>query len=263
MQQPDSSHRYQQLADVIRSDILNGTYASGDRLPSEQELCRIYAISRGTVVKAFDLLVKEGVAVRRQGAGTFVTRTSLRREPGRLMSFSQTVAAQGKQATQKILSMKPASETQCNSVGCFEPAVCLTRLRLVDDIASSLHVSVIPNTVMDKIPPAYASRMTDRGITDFSLYAAFEAGGIQVTNAEEKITSRLALPNEMQALSMPPPAAVMVVNRRSTDRFGRLIEVTEAIYQSGYYAYEVSLLRGIAHQIPFQIKSKNTPDTDS
>lgn len=259
---PNPAPRYQQLADQVRTDILSGAYDFGARLPSETDLARRFGVSRGTVIKAFDLLVKEGMAVRRQGAGTFVARASLRREPGRLSSFSETVAAQGKLATQRIVSLDMATDAQCRSVGCFEPAIRLVRLRLVDGVTSSIHTALVPQSVADAMPPDHAARMRDVSVTDFSLYAALEAAGIQITHAVETVTSRLALSTEATALSIATPAAVMVVNRRSTDTAGRLIEVTEAVYQSGYYTYEVPLVRSAAHATPFQITTPPKPRPD-
>ena len=62
--------RYQSLSDEIRSRIQAGEYGTGDRLPSEAELCRQHGVSRGTAVKAIEQLVAEGVAIRRQGSIT-------------------------------------------------------------------------------------------------------------------------------------------------------------------------------------------------
>ena len=245
--------RYLTLADALRSDIASGKYVFGDRLPSEPELSRSFGVSRGTVVKAVELLVSEGLAVRKQGAGTFVARTSLRREPGRLMSFTETVAAQGKTAAQRILSYEPADELQAKSLGCFEPVMRLTRLRLVDGVSTSLHVCFVPDAVLECLSNDAIEQMQRPGITNFSLYSAFEAAGIEIASATEHVTARLAFEDEAQALGLADPAAVMVVTRRSTDARGRLIEVTEAVYQSEYYTYEVNLLRGARHAIPFHI----------
>lgn len=245
--------RYLTLADSLRSDIALGKYSSGDRLPSEPELARYFGVSRGTVVRAVELIVAEGLAVRKQGAGTFVARASLRREPGRLMSFSETVAAQGKTASQRIVSLENADALQAKSLGCFEPAQRLTRLRLVEGITTSLHVCFIPDAVFSQLSPAATADMQRSGATEFSLYSAFESAGIEITRATETVTARLADGDEAQMLALPEPAAVMVVTRTTIGPQDRLIEVTEAIYQSEYYTYEVNLHRGVRHALPFQV----------
>lgn len=64
---------YRQVYDALRERIEDGRYAVGDRLPSEAELSREYAVSAITVKRALDLLRTDGLIVRRPRLGTFVT----------------------------------------------------------------------------------------------------------------------------------------------------------------------------------------------
>ena len=59
-----------QLTDELRSQALR--MATGDKLPSENMLCRRYQLARMTVSKALNELVNEGIVYRKQGKGTFV-----------------------------------------------------------------------------------------------------------------------------------------------------------------------------------------------
>jgi len=63
---------YSQLARLLRERIAEGEYRSGDRLPSEAELCAAYGVSPMTVRRAVTLLVQQGVATTEQGRGTYV-----------------------------------------------------------------------------------------------------------------------------------------------------------------------------------------------
>lgn len=69
---------YHQLKTLIREQIESGLWRPGDRIPTEDELCRLYSISRSPVRQALKELVYEGVLVRRPGAGTFVNDFSPR-----------------------------------------------------------------------------------------------------------------------------------------------------------------------------------------
>ncbi len=66
------------LADDIYGRILEmiaaGRFVEGARLPSENDLCRTYAVSRPVVREAFARLRADGIVVARQGAGSFVRR---------------------------------------------------------------------------------------------------------------------------------------------------------------------------------------------
>jgi DNA-binding LacI/PurR family transcriptional regulator len=64
---------YRQVYDALRARIIDGTYAVGDKLPSEAELSEEYSVSSITVKRALDLLRTDGLIVRRPRLGTFVT----------------------------------------------------------------------------------------------------------------------------------------------------------------------------------------------
>jgi len=69
---------YQQLANIIRKQVLYGDIKPGEKLPSENELVDQYQISRSSVRLALDILVAEGLVDRVHGKGNFISnwRTS-------------------------------------------------------------------------------------------------------------------------------------------------------------------------------------------
>lgn len=72
---------HRKLADAIRHAIEVGYLAVDERLPSERELALRLAVSRSTVVAAYDALRAEGVLESRQGSGTRVCLGSASRPP--------------------------------------------------------------------------------------------------------------------------------------------------------------------------------------
>jgi GntR family transcriptional regulator len=64
---------FEQIAFAVKSAVARGSAAAGERLPSVRELARELAINPNTVVRAYELLERDGVLVRRQGAGCFLT----------------------------------------------------------------------------------------------------------------------------------------------------------------------------------------------
>lgn len=64
---------YLQLREIIRSQIENGEYSPGSMILSENGLAKKYNINRQTVRNAISSLVKEGILIRIQGKGAFVT----------------------------------------------------------------------------------------------------------------------------------------------------------------------------------------------
>ncbi|MDI3396456.1 PLP-dependent aminotransferase family protein [Pseudomonas sp. V98_8] len=91
---------YRQLYLQIRKQILGGRIQGGVRLPSTRTLSKELALSRITILNAFDQLIAEGFLASRTGAGTYVGtewehRTTLddgqARQPPRLSDLSQSM----------------------------------------------------------------------------------------------------------------------------------------------------------------------------
>lgn len=56
----------------LKTQIQSGAYAPGSQLPFERELCESYDVQRITVRKALDMLVQDGLIVKKPGRGSFV-----------------------------------------------------------------------------------------------------------------------------------------------------------------------------------------------
>lgn len=63
---------YQQLVQILRDRIKDGTYPPGKRMPSRFELEQEFGLAQGTISKALDRLKDEGLIVGITGRGTFV-----------------------------------------------------------------------------------------------------------------------------------------------------------------------------------------------
>ena len=63
-----------QLASILRAQIQSGELPPGRIMASEATLMQEHGLARGTVRKAIDALVQEGLVNRVQGRGTFVRR---------------------------------------------------------------------------------------------------------------------------------------------------------------------------------------------
>ena len=64
---------YIQIKEMIENDILRNILLEEERVPSTNELAKLYAINPATAAKGVNLLVDEGILYKKRGIGMFVT----------------------------------------------------------------------------------------------------------------------------------------------------------------------------------------------
>ena len=68
---------YVQMYSLIKDKIEKGDWPAGSQIPTENELCKTYEVSKATIRIAIAELVRSGYLIRKQGKGTFVTYYSM------------------------------------------------------------------------------------------------------------------------------------------------------------------------------------------
>ena len=63
---------YLQIAEMIETDILRDILLEEERVPSTNELAKLYAINPATAAKGVNILVDEGILYKKRGIGMFV-----------------------------------------------------------------------------------------------------------------------------------------------------------------------------------------------
>lgn len=63
---------YIQIKEMIENDILRDILLEEERVPSTNELAKLYAINPATAAKGVNLLVDEGILYKKRGIGMFV-----------------------------------------------------------------------------------------------------------------------------------------------------------------------------------------------
>ncbi|MBT2369798.1 GntR family transcriptional regulator [Streptomyces sp. ISL-10] len=120
---------------AILVDMCTKELSPGDALPSERQLCLDHGVSRVTVREALSQLVKEGLAVRVHGRGTFVAERTHRSELG-LASFHEDMLRLGLEPGTVVLSVdrEPPPPATATALGMTESqqAWHVRRLRLAN-----------------------------------------------------------------------------------------------------------------------------------
>lgn len=147
--------QYKKLYQILRKHMDGGIYRQGDLLPSENELCQLYGMTRPTVRQALSALANEGYIRKHQGKGSIVT--NLPRDIG-ILSVSGTTSAVGDRNLRTRIIVKPVlipwpedfmfplSDIEKES-GC----VYMERLRLLDEEPIFYDISYIANINLPRI----------------------------------------------------------------------------------------------------------------
>lgn len=64
---------YVQISEMIETDILRGIFLEEERVPSTNELAKLYTINPATAGKGINILVDEGILYKKRGIGMFVS----------------------------------------------------------------------------------------------------------------------------------------------------------------------------------------------
>ena len=143
--------KYEKIAFDIKEDILSEKYKPNEQLPFEKELCEKYNVSKMTVKKALDLLVNDGLIIKRRGSGTFVkdiTEKEIQRIIEKKQFSGLTTTSIGHKVNSKVLEFKIINATKeiadILKIEEDEFIYFVHRVRYVDDKAVVIEKTYIP-----------------------------------------------------------------------------------------------------------------------
>jgi DNA-binding GntR family transcriptional regulator len=176
--------QYRQLYEVLRKQIVEGVYKSGDLLPSENNLCAQFGITRPTVRHALDNMLNEGMIRKHKGKGSIVNGPPIGIG---ILSISGTTSALGKHNLRTRILSKPVImqwpdnfmfqlSEEFRQSGC----IYLERLRLVNDVPVFYDLNYLPNI---NLPRFCNRRFEDQSLFDI-LRRVFQ---IEVRSGEQRI----------------------------------------------------------------------------
>src|SRR3977135_1263562 len=100
---PNGLPAYKRIQGAILKRLESGQLKPGDAVDSERELAKIHRVSLMTARHALAGLEREGMVVRRRGAGTFVAPPKI--HFNKLMSYTEQMAGRGLSVSSKLLSL--------------------------------------------------------------------------------------------------------------------------------------------------------------
>ena len=97
---------WKSIAATLSNEIAVGHYSPGDKLPTEAQLASRFSVNRHTVRRALQDMQEQGLTQSRRGAGVFVMAEPTEYPIGRRVRFHQNIAAAGRLADKRLLSLQ-------------------------------------------------------------------------------------------------------------------------------------------------------------
>ncbi|MFE0523338.1 GntR family transcriptional regulator [Streptomyces sp. NPDC058954] len=219
--------KYVRLAQTIQRRVEDGTYPPGTRVPSENQLVQAFGMSRPTVVRALELLKRDGWLESRQGFGTIVRgrpevveqqdrrgREALERDesqaPGRLVEVGEV----------------PVPARVASALGLPRRANVLVRRFLVEEdgeaaelVSSYFPAGLVEGTGLDN------PELLSGGVREH-LEARKK---VRFDHVTERISARLPEASEAELLGMPDGVPVLSVLVVACDASGQALQVSEVL----------------------------------
>jgi GntR family transcriptional regulator len=219
--------KYVRLAQTIQRRIEDGTYPPGSLVPSENQLVQAFGMSRPTVVRALELLKRDGWLESRQGYGTIVRgrpevveqkdrrgRKALERDesqtPGRLVQVEQV----------------PVPARVASVLGVPKRSKVLARRLLVEEDGEPVELasSYFPAGLVEGTELASAERL-NVGAREY-LEARKK---VRFDHVTERVSARLPAKDEAELLGLAEGEPVLSVLVVACDISGQALQVVDVL----------------------------------
>lgn len=230
---------YQRLRDQLAAQIANNRWRPGEAIPTEAALSAEYQLSTGTVRKAIDALVSEGILERQQGRGTFIRRAQFQSSLFRFFRF-QTVSGERQVPESRILSIEPVAApsavAQALGLPADAPVIRIVRVRLLDVKPVLAEEIWLPRQRFQALLEIDLSR---EGPLLYPIYE--EVCGQVVASAEETLTAESVNDVHARLLQVAVNSPVIVIERLARDYAGSPLEWRRSRGHAEHFRYSVDI----------------------
>lgn len=231
---------YNQLKELLRGQILDGSYAPLSRMPSENELGTLYQVSRITVRQALNDLQKEGLIFKIHGKGTFVAKPKTFQNVSTLQGLAESLSRLGYEVINRVQSFKTVSANPivAQRLGITEGSKVteIKRVRLINREPVSLEVTYLPLEIGEKLEKA------DLVTRDIFLILENDCQ-INLGHAELAIDAVLAESELTRALQIEEDSPIMRIERLTHTSDGKPIDFEYLYYRGDAFQYRLRIDR--------------------
>lgn len=234
--------KYLEIYRDIKDRIVQGEFKANEQLPFEKDLCIAYDVSKMTIKRSLDLLVDEGLIIKRRGSGTFVKdlsnneilRMGVSNQLKGLSKFSDQ-----KKVTSKILNFDVirAEESIADKLNIPPNSFIydLYRVRYVEGKPTVIEKTFMPITLIPGLTEEHAHG---------SVYEYIEKDlDLTIQSAHRKFTVRKATSEEIHYLNLNEGDPVAVAEQTVYLDNGKAMEYSFSIHRYDEFSAEIIITR--------------------
>jgi GntR family transcriptional regulator len=228
-----------QVMNYYISLIKAGKLIEGDKMPTEEEICSLFNISRITVRRALDGLMQNGFIYKQQGKGSFVMLKKTGFQLNHLKGFTDEMKLLGKKSSSEIISMEIVTPSvkiaQILNIDVTQKIYLLERLRSADEMPIAIEKVHLP---FYRFPTLQIMDLTG------SLYEILQLNyGCESYKGVQEIKAGLASEEEARLLNIAVGSAVLHINRTTYEQDNSAYEYVESTYRGDQYQFNVTLYK--------------------
>lgn len=225
--------KYHTVRDRIR-DLVEELQV-GDALPPERALASELGVSRMTLRRGIDELARDGLLVRRQGAGTFVAEPKITQPLGGT-SFSEDMRRRGHEPSSRTISLEEIhAGPQLGRRLEISPGAKVLRIvrqRFADAAPMALETLHVPAVLLGDLG---SDELTG------SFYELLGERGIVLARAVQTIEPTVTDEEESRLLGVPLHSPAFLFERTSWSVDATPVEFVRSVYRGDRYKLTVEL----------------------
>ncbi len=224
---------YIQLKNILLKDIREN-YQPNDIIPAEGELEKFYKVSRITIRRAIEELVKEEMLVKKQGKGTFVKEQKILYDANSIGSLTQRLIKQNHHLSTASIEFEIIKDDHIvkELLNC-DTLLCIKRFRLLDDVPFALMLNYLDiNTV-----PALQKNFKMESLYTFLK----DEYALEFFTAEETVSAKAASKDEAKKLNIEEKHPLLSLQRLSFDRNDKPVEFSDLLIKADMYKHKIML----------------------
>ena len=228
---------YYQLEQHLRSRISADEFAAGTPLPTEDQICKDYKVSRITVRRALEGLQRQGLIERRRGLGSFILEKRMGINSELTGSLTEFMAKAGSLKTWSLGLDEPEPSSAIRKqldLGTTERATLLRTIGFLDDLPVAYYEIWLPLDIGRKLQREDLD-------SDLPVIRSVErVAKARVTRAEQTIEPGHAGQDAASYLHIDPKTPILHV-QRTYFAGNRPIELANVRYHPDRYRYAIEL----------------------